>query len=181
MEGNRLMIRVKHHIAQYLRDSIQSDVIKVDKGRAMMTMIKPYLTLEPDEWEQEPLPEGMDEIFIELPKLNQEWEEENGVIYWCNELFRDHLSKRGLDILRNFFNKNFRAAYRSFMDGYTESQQDATSLDESEARLKVKRGAAAFLCQYHIDLDEKLIRAMVRDWYRHTERNEQNRYSPLIY
>ena len=67
------------------------------------------------------------------------------------------------------------------MDGYTESQQDATSLDESEARLKVKRGAAAFLCQYHIDLDEKLIRAMVRDWYRHVERNEQNRYSPLIY
>ncbi len=181
MKGRYVTVFVKNHIRKYIMESLGSDTIKLERDSTLMAIIKPYLSLEADEWETDTPPEGFGQLYIELPKLNKELEESTGRVYWCDTLFRDHLQDKGLKKVQNFLSRNFKAAFRSFMDGYTEAQNDSASDEYDEYRIKVKHGVVAFLIQYHIDFDECLVSSLTRDWHRHRLKNEKYRYSPLIH
>lgn len=173
---------VKAHIKKFLTQSLQSEIVKPERDSTLMAIIKPHLILESAVDETDPEPEGYEEIKIELPDLRQVYNSKTGRSYYCDTMFRDHIDNKGLEKVRNFFNRTFKAAYRTFMDGYIESQNDAyTDEGNEESRLRVKRGAVSFLMSYHIDPDERLITALTRDWYRHRERTEKNRFSPVLY
>lgn len=181
MKGRYLNVTVKSHIKKFLTESLHSEIVKPERDSTLMAIIKPHLTLGSAADETEPVPDGYEEIQIELPDLRQVYEAKTGRVYYCETMFRDHIDNKGLEKVRNFFNRTFKAAYRTFMDGYIESQNDASMDQGSENRLRVKRGAVSFLMSYHIDPDERLITALTRDWYRHQERNEKNRFSPVLY
>ena len=99
-------------------------------------------------------------------------------MYYCDTMFRDHIDRLGLEKVRNFFNRTYKAAFRTFMDGYTEHQNETKAEDE---RLRVKMGVCAFFNQYHITYDDTMVSSLTRDWYRHQQRNEKNRFSPVLY
>lgn len=181
MKGRYLTVSVKSHIRQYIVESLGSDIIKTERDSTLMAIIKPHLMLGSSVEEVEPVPEGYGELQIELPDLRQVYEARSGKTYYCDTMFRDHIDNKGMEKVRNFLNRTFKAAFRTFMDGYTESQNDANTLNDVDRRMRVKQGVMSFLLQYHITTDEKLISSLTRDWYRHQERNEKNRFSPVLY
>ena len=181
MKGRYLTVTVKSHIKKFLVESLGSEIVKTDRDSTLLAIIKPHLTLESAVDEVEETPEGYEEIQIELPDLRQVYESRSGKLYYCDTMFRDHIDRRGLERVRSFFNRTFKAAFRTFMDGYTESQNDSRALTETESRTRIKQGVVAFLLNYHITPDERLISSLTRDWYRHQDRNEKNRFSPVIY
>jgi hypothetical protein len=64
------------------------------------------------------------------------------------------------------------------MDGHITGQYS----QKSEAdRIKIKEAVVEFLLQYHINLDDRLIAALTRDWWRHNDRNEHYAESPIVY
>jgi len=181
MKGRYLTVTVKSHIRNFIAENLGSTIVKPERDSTLMAIIKPHLQLASAFEEVRPVEEGYEEIQIELPELRQVYEARSGKIYYCDTMFRDHIDQHGLERVRNFFNRTFKAAFRAFLDGYTESQNDAMSLTEEDRRIRVKQGVVSFLLQYHITPDEKLISSLTRDWYRHQERNEKNRFSPILY
>ena len=181
MKGRYLTVTVKSHIKQYLVESLGTDVVKTERNSTLLAIIKPHLILESAVEEVEEIPDDYEKIQIELPDLRQVYSAVNGKVYYCDTMFRDHIDQLGLEKVRNFFSRTFKAAFRTFMDGYTESQNDINSLSEENRRLRVKQGVVSFLLQYHIEPKEKLVINLTRDWYRHQHRNEKNRFSPITY
>lgn len=166
----------------YITASLNSSVVKPERGSVLMSIIAPHLELSSHKDDPPEVPEGFSVLKIELPDLRLVYNAKAGKAYYCDTMFRDRLSENGAMKVRQFFKRTFKNAYRTFMDGYTESQRDDQSQAAAyTAMLRVKSGTVAFLLQYHIDIDEKLITRLTRDWYRHTERNERNRFSPVLY
>ena len=124
MKGRYLTVTVKSHIAQYIKESIGSSIVKPERDSTLLASIKPHLLLGSAVEEVTETPEGYEEIQIELPDLRQVYETRSGKVYYCDTMFRDHIDNRGLERVRNFFNRTFKAAFRTFMDGYTEFQNE---------------------------------------------------------
>ena len=141
-------------------------------------MIIPFLELRPKDYVED-LPDD-ETIEIELPlKRNEKvYCQSTGKVYYCNTLWRNHLSKAGHKKVKRFFETNFRKAYHTFMDGYIEGQYETK---DEDTRLRVKQGVCAFLNQYHITYTERMISSMTRDWWRHVDKTEENRVSPMVY
>lgn len=166
---------------KYITESYKSDIIPLDRDSVMLAIIKPYLELTSDE-EEHIDPETMEQevVRIELPLENAKVYYNAGKkVYVCNTLFRNRLSKAGQDRVKRFFEKNFKKAYRTFMDGFIAHQQ--LEMTEDQIYLKIKEGITEFLMQYHIEFNDRDIATLARDWYRHRDRNEDNRVSPLVY
>lgn len=178
MKGRYLTVTVKSHIKKFLVESLGSEIVKTDRDSTLLAIIKPHLTLESAVDEVEETPEGYEEIQIELPDLRQVYNAQSGKTYYCDTMFRDHIDRVGLEKVRNFFNRTYKAAFRTFMDGYTEFQNETKSED---ARIRVKMGVCAFFNQYHITYTDTMVSSLTRDWYRHQERNEKNRFTPVLY
>lgn len=175
MKGYYLQVKVGPKLKKYLECSYKGDVIIPPKDSSLMGIIKQHLEL----WaEDEELPVS-ECVKIELPLQNgQVYSQSAGKVYVCNTLWRNRLSEKGHQRVKKFFENAFRHAFHVFMDGFIEGQYVAKDAD---ARIKVKSGVVAFLNQYHIDLDEKLVTALTRDYWRHNDRNEDNRFSPAAY
>ena len=171
MKGRYLTVTVKSHIKKFLVESLGSEIIKTERDSTLLAIIKPHLTLESAIEEVEETPEGYEQIQIELPDLRQVYNARSGKVYYCDTMFRDHIDRLGLEKVRNFFNRTYKA-------GYTEHQNETKAEDE---RLRVKMGVCAFFNQYHITYDDTMVSSLTRDWYRHQQRNEKNRFSPVLY
>lgn len=182
MKERYLTVSVEQHIYRYITESLGTNVVKLERDSTLMAIIKPYLELS-SEQEELPTPDGFMELKIELSELREIYNSRTGSVYYCDTLFRNVLTEKGMVKVRNFFKRTFKNSFRTFLDGYTEKQYDDIASGEVDAhrRIKVKQGVVAFLLNYHIDFDEKLINALTRDWYRHTDRNENNRFSPVLY
>ncbi len=171
-------MNVKPHIRQYIQQSFGSDIVPLRRGRTLTYLIIPHLRLEPETDEEQPAPEGYEQIKIELPDLRKVYEASTGKVYYCETLYRDCITPDGEAKVRSFLSNTFKHAFRIFMDGWIEHQEQDRDVDD---RLEVKSGVVAFLENYHIDIDEKLITSLTRDWYRHRDENEQYEFSPLVY
>ena len=182
MKERYLTVSVEQHIYRYITESMGCDVVKLERDSTLMAIIKPYLELSSGTDEQ-PVPDKFMELKIELPELRRVYNSRTGSCYYCDTLFRNVLTEKGMVKVRRFLGRTFKNSFRTFMDGYTEKQYDDMSTGKAGAgkRIKVKQGVVAFLLNYHIDFDETLINALTRDWYRHTDRNENNRFSPVLY
>ena len=173
---------VKAHVGKKLKrwieDSFQDGTVRPARGSVLVMLILPYLELHP-KGEEEELPED-ETVLIELPMKRDEkvYCKSTKKVYYCNTIWRNWLSKAGHKKVKHFFETNFRKAFHTFMDGYTEGQHETK---DEDARMKVKQGVCAFLNQYHINYDETMISSMTRDWWRHVEKNEENRISPMVY
>ena len=169
---------VKSYIKKYLTESLNTEIIKPERGSTLLSIIKPHLILVSAMEKEEEIPAGYEEIQIELPDLRQVYEASSGKVYYCETLFRNRIDSIGLAKVRTFFTRTFKAAFHTFMDGYIEYQNEFKSKEEG---LVVKQGVCSFLNQYHITYDNKLADNLTRDWYRHRDRNEKNRFSPVLY
>lgn len=179
MEGRYLTVTVKPYIKKFLIESMDSEIIKTERGSTLLAIIKPHLILKTDVDEvEEEKPKVYEEIQIELPDLRQVYNTRSGKTYYCDTMFRDQIDPVGMAKVRYFLNRTCKASFRTFMDGYTEFQNETKG---EEDRIRVKMGVCAFFNQYHITCDEKMISCFTRDWYRHRERNEKNRFSPVLY
>lgn len=178
MEGLYVKARVGKKLKKWLEDSYQDSVVRPKKGSVLVTMIIPFLELRPKDYVED-LPDD-ETIEIELPlKRNEKvYCQSTGKVYYCNTIWRNTLSKAGHKKVKWFFETTFRKAFHTFMDGHIEGQHE--KMGEKE-RLEVKAAVCAFLNQYHIEYDERMISSMTRDWWRHVEENEKNRISPMVY
>lgn len=181
MEGLYVEARVGARLKRYIVGSYQSDIIPLDRDSVLVAVIKPYLELAaPDADPLDPKVAESEVVRIELPMANGKVYCHAGKkVYVCNTLWRNRLSAAGQARVKRFFDKSFKKAFRTYMDGFIEHQQ--MTKDEEQTYLKVKEGIAAFLMQYHIDFGERDITSLARDWYRHRDRNEANRVSPLVF
>ena len=178
MEGMYVKAHVGKKLKQWLQDSYQDGVVHPAHGSVLVYLMIPYLELQP-KTEEEQFPEE-ETVMIELPMKRDEkvYCHSTHKVYYCNTLWRNRLSSKGHKKVKQFFETNFRKAFHTFMDGYIEGQHETK---DEDARLKVKQGVCAFLNQYHIDYTETMISSMTRDWWRHVDKTEENRVSPMVY
>ena len=177
MKGRLLTITVKQDIHKYITESLQSEIVRPEKGSELMEVIKPHLCLEADPWELEPIPEGFVQLQIELPDLRQVYEARSGKMYYCDTLFRDHITEDGLKKVRNYFKRTFNNKFLTFLAGWVEYQNVANETAEEERRIQVTKGIVAFYNNYHITFDESMIEARRKAWIRHLEKLEKNKVS----
>lgn len=181
MEGLYVTARVGERLKKYIVDSYQSDIIPTERNMALISLIKPHLELTADE--KEPLDEETvlkEVVRIEIPLGNTKvYNHSERKVYVCNTIWRNRLSNRGQDEVRRFFKNAFKKQFRAFMDGFIECQEMFGNADCKYN--KVKEGVTAFLMQYHIDFTERDIAALTRDWYRHRDKTEEYKTSPLVY
>lgn len=181
MKDRLLTITVKDDIYKYITMPLQSDIVKLERDTTLMNIIKQHLCLEPDEWELEPIPEGFHKIQIELPDLRKVYEARNGRTYYCDTLFRDHITKAGLDKVRRFFKRSYHAEFCAYLTGWVERQHVDNETSETERRIQVTSGIVAFFNSYHIDFDEKMIEARRQAWIRYQKDVENYKKSPAIH
>ena len=179
MKDRILTITVKNDLHKYLTESHQSDIIRPERDSELMTVIKPYLCLESDEWELQPIPEGYVQLQIALPELRKVYEARNGKVYYCNTLFRDHITLEGLKKVRSYFKRTYNDRFMTFLAGWVERQHYDNSNTEEERRIQVTNGIAAFFNNYHITFDERMIESRRKAWLRYQEKLEKNKKSPV--
>lgn len=175
MEGLYVKARVGKKLKSFLENSFQNGIIVPPQNSNFILFIKPYLELSPDE---EILPDD-ETVTIELPNNKEKvYNYQGKKVYVCATLWRNHLSAVGHRRVKSFFENLLRHTFRVYMDSYVEWQR---TNDINGSRIKVKEGVVQFLMQYHIDFDERMVSSMVRDWWRHNDKNEKYNFSPLIY
>lgn len=177
MKGRLLTITVKQDIHKYITESLQSEIVKTERDSTLMNIIKPYLCLEAEAWELEPIPEGFVQLQIELPDLRQVYEARSGKKYYCDTLFRDHITEEGLKKVRSYFKRTFNDKFLTFLAGWVEYQNVANETSENEKRVQITKGIVAFFNNYHITFNESMIEARRKAWIRYLEKLEENRVS----
>ena len=177
MKDRILTITVKADLHKYLTESHQSDIIRPERDSELMTVIKPYLCLEPDEWETQPVPDGYAKLQIALPNLRKVYEARSGRMYYCDTLFRDHITEEGLKKVRSYFKRTFNDKFLTFLAGWVEYQNVANETSENEKRVQITKGIVAFFNNYHITFNESMIEARRKAWIRYLEKLEENRVS----
>ncbi len=177
MKDRILTITVKADLHKYLTESHQSDIIRPERDSELMTVIKPYLCLEPDEWESQPIPDGYAQLQIALPNLRKVYEARSGKVYYCDTLFRDHITEEGLKKVRSYFKRTFNDKFLTFLAGWVEYQNVANETSENKKRIQITKGIVAFFNNYHITFDESMIEARRKAWIRYLEKLEENRVS----
>ena len=180
MKDRILTITVKEEIYKFITQSLNSDVVRLERGSALLYMIKPHLALEPDEWELEPIEEGYATLGIELPVRSRTTEARSGKVYYCDTLFRDHLTKEGLVKVRSFMKKNYNDKFCTFMAGWVEHQYRVNDLTEKEKRIQVTDGITAFFDCYHIEFTDAMVEARRQAWKRYRNKVEKYEKSPII-
>lgn len=178
MEGIYVKAHVGKKLKKWLEDSYQDSIVHPLRGSVLVMLMIPYLELRPKDYVDD-LPED-ETVQIELPlKRNEKvYCQSTGKVYYCDTIWRSCLSEKGHKKVKRFFETTFRKAFHTFMDGHIEAQNEKKGDKE---RLEVKAAVCAFLNQYHIEYDERMISSMTRDWWRHVEENEKNRISPMVY
>ena len=176
MNGYYVKARVGEKLKHYLEACYQSDTVRPQKDSTLMGIIKQYLELSSNG--DDDLPDN-ECIKIELPLQNGAvYSQSTGKVYICNTLWRNRLSEKGQWRVKKFFDNNFKHSFHIFMDGHISGQYIKKTEEE---RLKVKEAVTEFLLQYHIEPTEKLVSSMTRDWWRHNDRNEHYRESPMVF
>ena len=140
MKGRILTITVKQDIHKYITESLQSDIVKTERDSTLMNIIKPYLCLDAEPWELEPIPDDYTKLQIELPDLRQVYEARSGKIYYCDTLFRDHITEEGLKKVRNYFKRNYNNKFLTVLAGWVERQHFDNENSEEEKRIQVTTG-----------------------------------------
>jgi tagatose-1,6-bisphosphate aldolase non-catalytic subunit AgaZ/GatZ len=181
MQGRYLTITVKEDLYKYLTQSLQSTIIKPQRDSTLMNIIKPHLCLEPEEWELQPIRDDYRAIQIELPDLRQVYSARDGKMYYCDTLFRDHITKKGLEKVRRFLKQTFHAQFYSYLTAWVERQHVKNESAEKEKRIEVTNGIVAFFNSYHIEFDEKMIEAYRQSWIRYLKNLEKYKVSPVLY
>ena len=181
MKGRNLTIIVKENIYKYITESLHSDTIVPQRDSTLMAIIKPHLCLVPDEWESEPLMDGYWKIQIELPDLRQVYEARSGKVYYCDTLFRDHITKKGLVRVQRFLKSTYNEKFYTYLTGWVERQLVENETAEKERRVQVTNGIVAFFNNYHISFDEKMVEAHRQAWIRHLKKLEEYKVSPALY
>lgn len=181
MKDRIVTITVKEEIYKFITQSLKSDVVSLERGSALLYMIKPHLALEPDEWELEPIEEGYAQIAIELPVRSRTTEARSGKVYYCDTLFRNHLTFEGLVKVRSFMKKNYNEKFCTFMAGWVEHQYRVNDLTEKEKRIQVTDGITAFFDCYHIDFTEKMVQSRRQAWKRYRDKVEKYEKSVIVF
>lgn len=181
MEGMYVTARVGKRLKRYIVGSYQSDIVPTERNMALVSLIKPHLELTAENEETLDREIVLDEVVrIEIPMVNTKvYSRSARKVYVCNTLWRNRLSAKGQDEVKRFFDQAFKQQFRTYMDGFIESQE--MFVTGGLKYNKVKDGVTAFLMQYHIDFTNRDIAALARDWYRHRDKTEQNMASPLVY
>ena len=175
MKGLYVTARVGQRYKRYVEGCYQSDTIPLERGSNLLDTIMPYLELTSDE------PEVIDDetIKIELPLGNKKVYNNAGqTVYVCNTLWRNRLSEKGQYRVKRFLENEFKKAFHSYMDGHMEGQN--LNRDDDMVNYKVKEAVSSFMINYHIDFTEKDLKALTRDWYRHRDKVDENKRSPLV-
>lgn len=181
MKGRYLTITVKEDLYKYLTQSLQSEIVKPGRDSTLMDIIKPHLCLVPDEWESQPMRDDYRKIQIELPDLRQVYESRSGKVYYCDTLFRDHITKKGLLKVRRFLKQTYHAQFYSYLTAWVERQHFDNESVEKEKRIQVTNGIVAFFNNYHIEFDEKMVEAYRQSWIRYLKNVEEYKVSPVLY
>ncbi len=174
MKGLYVTARIGQRYKRYVADSYQSDTVPLERGSNLLNIIMPYLELTTGE------PEEVDDetIKIELPLGNKKVYNSSGqTVYVCNTLWRNRLSEEGQYRVKRFFENEFKSKLRTYVDAYIEKGKER---DRNGKDRRVKEAITAFFIQYHIDFTKKDLATMARDWYRHRDKVDENKRSPLV-
>lgn len=180
MIGRYLTITVKEDLYKYITESLNSEIVRLERDSTLLNIIKPHLCLEPDEWELTPVPKGYTKLQIELPDLRKVYEARSGKVYYCDTLFRDHITEDGLKKVRRYLKRNYNDKFCTFLAGWVERQHFENETSEEEKRIQVTSGVVAFFNNYHITFTESMVEARRKAWLRYLENLENYKKSPVM-
>lgn len=183
MEGYYVFARVGSRMKQYVINAYNSDIVPLENESVLMNIIRPHLELRPHD---EDLEEFDDEtmknevIRIELPHDRKKvYSVSKQKVYVCNTLWRNRLSSKGQFKVKRFFERNFKFAFYTYMDGDIERQEMMKK--EGEIYNEMISGIQAFMDKYHLPYVERDLRTLARDWYRHRDKVEGYKISPIAF
>jgi hypothetical protein len=175
---NNITVNVQPYLHRYIVQSFGSDTVPLRNGRTLTRVIAPYLELLPSNDPDRETEEGFLPVHFELPGKMKTCSSATERVYYCYTMFRYSITPQGEAVVRRFLANSFKQSFRVYMDAYIERQEETKT---EEKKNMVKSGVVSFLMKYHIDVDEKLVTSLTRDWYRHNEENECYLFSPLLY
>ncbi len=178
MKGREITVNVKPYMYQYAVMSFGTDTIPLRRGRTLTKVIIPHLVLVSAGEAEQPAKEGFMQLKFELPAWSLTCEPGTDRKMYCYPLFRNRITEEGEASVRRFLANSFKNSFRVYMDAYIERQEETKT---EEKKNMIKSGVVSFLMKYHIDVDERLVTSLTRDWYRHNEDNEQYKFSPMLY
>ena len=170
MKGVVVEIQVSPLIAQYIKASTGKTHIVPERGSILVAKAMQYL--EPCPWKDIKIIPTEQTITLQLPCVDHYavYSPEKRKLIKQTTRYTNVVTPKGQAALNKYLYKVFRATFHTFMDGYT-------CCAEEDGIIK---GVTEFLLEYRIDVTNKNINYLKRDWVRYRKKKYAQRICPLL-
>lgn len=168
---NSVDIKVGQFIRQWVVSSCGTDQIRVDKRTNIWAIVKQNLALLPEDYRS--IGDRSEYISIELLDAHSQrsYIHPAGCCLHLNFLYRCYISDSGQESIRRYLENQFRSAFRVYMV--------ASMRDDSKE--KILHAITAFLLDYDLPVDKKILSRLSKDWYRYRQKNEEKHHIPIFF
>jgi len=171
---NTVDVKVGSFIRGWVLATYKSDIIKIDKYSNLWAIIKQSLELLPNDYH--PLQDRSEYISFVLLKnssCTQAYDCEKEKSFQPNTLYRCYIGEAGCHRIQRFLEKQFKAAFHTYMVGAVGNNSAMTILE----------GITQFLIDYNLQeyIDKKMLGRLMKDWYRYRQANPDTYDIPIFF
>lgn len=171
---NTVDVNVGSFIRSWVLSTCKSDVIKIDKYSILWSIVLMNLELQPNNWE--PAVDRSETISIVLSSENSRpitYDPQQNKVYRCNTLYRCYIGEAGCTRIRRYMEKQFKAAFHSYMVGALGNNPD----------MNIQEGIAQFLMDYNLEehITKRMLAMLMKDWYRYRKNNPDTYGIPIFF
>lgn len=171
---NTVDVKVGSFIRGWVIATYQSDVVKIDKYSNLWGIVKQSLELLPNDYHS--IQDRSEYISFVLTKENTRsrvYDTETEKVYHSNSLYRCYISETGCHRIQRYLEKQFKAAFRTYMVGACGNNTD----------MSIQEGITQFLLDYNLQeyIDKKMLGKLQKDWYRYRQNNPDTYSIPIFF
>ena len=171
---NSVDVKVGSFIRGWVLATYHTDIIKIDKYSNLWGMVKQSLELLPADYRMlEDRSEYISIVLLRDSSKTKAYNIEKDRAYRVNTLYRCYISEEGSNKLRRYLEKQFKAAFHTYMVGAVGNNPEMTILE----------GITQFLLDYNLEgaIDNKMLGRLQKDWYRYRQANQDEYAIPIFF
>lgn len=171
---NSVDVKVGSFIRQWVLATYNTDIIKIDKYSNLWAIIKQSLELLPADYQiLEDRSEYISIVLLRDSSKTKAYDIERDKVYRVNTLYRCYISEEGSNRIKRYLDKQFKAAFHTYMVGAVGNNPDMTILE----------GITQFLLDYNLGeaIDNKMLSRLQKDWYRYRQNNQEKYTIPIFF
>jgi hypothetical protein len=171
---NSVDVKVGSFIRGWVLATYHTDIIKIDKYSNLWGMVKQSLELLPADYRMlEDRSEYISIVLLRDSSKTKAYDIEKDRAYRVNTLYRCYISEEGSNKLRRYLEKQFKAAFHTYMVGAVGNNPEMTILE----------GITQFLLDYNLEgaIDNKMLGRLQKDWYRYRQANQDKYAIPIFF